>query len=194
MPSPSPARPVNSFRRALCVSLSVPFLALAQVLQARISQRTADRMRRIPFFAAVRENKPWSKLDILVPARLTPQSALDCPCPSVVCCRCCFLRVFRRAACACASSSVPPIPARAVLVCCRPDRSVQSASCLTDMCLLCQCTQGSLFQFEEHPAGHVVFEQDTVGQKFYVIVQVSFESAAFAAACLCCRGFPSCGF
>ena len=47
---------------------------MVEVLQSRISQRTAERMRKIPFFGAVRENKPWSKLDILVCAVLLSAS------------------------------------------------------------------------------------------------------------------------
>lgn len=64
------------------------------VLRARLDVRTAARLRSIPFFAGVRENKPWSKMDLL----------------------------------------------------------------------------GGLFAFEEFGDGAVVFEQNQLGDKFYIIV------------------------
>eukprot|EP01137_Pigoraptor_chileana_P024711 Opistho-2@93063 len=34
-------------------------------IEQMVSQRTAERLRHIPFFASVKENKPWSKLGLL---------------------------------------------------------------------------------------------------------------------------------
>lgn len=38
---------------------------VAEVFTARVSARTAERLKRIPFFKRINENKPWSKLDLL---------------------------------------------------------------------------------------------------------------------------------
>ena len=45
------------------------FLTIApeveQLFRQRLNMRTSDRLRSIPFFRGIRENKPWSKLDLL---------------------------------------------------------------------------------------------------------------------------------
>jgi CRP-like cAMP-binding protein len=38
---------------------------VAAIFEQRVTVRTSDRLKKIPFFTAVKENKPWSKLDIL---------------------------------------------------------------------------------------------------------------------------------
>lgn len=64
---------VNATNKVMLLKLNAAdfkrFLSIApeleEVLRERISVRTADRLKKIPFFTAVRENKPWSKLDLL---------------------------------------------------------------------------------------------------------------------------------
>jgi CRP-like cAMP-binding protein len=61
---------VNATNKVMLLKLNAVdfkrFLSIApeleEVLRERISVRTADRLKKIPFFTAVRENKPWSKL------------------------------------------------------------------------------------------------------------------------------------
>lgn len=85
------------------------FLAVAPELEdvfvSRMSARTAARLRRIPFFFHIKENKPWNKLDLL----------------------------------------------------------------------------GGLFVFETMKKGEMIFEEGSVGEKFYVIIDgnISYVSSLF---------------
>lgn len=69
------------------------------LFRQRVNMRTSERLKRIPFFKNVRENKPWSKLDLL----------------------------------------------------------------------------GALFTFEEFSMNEIVFQQGTIGTKFYIIVSGEIE-------------------